>query len=145
MRFAFPDECEEGSATLPNDAALAQLAEQLFCKQQVTGSIPVGGSSLRRVLQMDDDGPTTVCLPWPGCVLELASLHHMERIRVHWCRRGSIALLLTTQKTDSVSRSGCAHMTTGTRRRHSFAVLTGRARNARKASRLRPERLDCLV
>src|SRR5881397_2119085 len=25
-------------------AAVAQLAEQLFCKQQVTGSIPVGGS-----------------------------------------------------------------------------------------------------
>ena len=27
-----------------HDAAVAQLAEQLFCKQQVTGSIPVGGS-----------------------------------------------------------------------------------------------------
>jgi hypothetical protein len=26
-------------------AAVAQLAEQLFCKQQVTGSIPVGGSN----------------------------------------------------------------------------------------------------
>jgi len=32
VRFAFRDECEGGSATLPNDAALAQLAEQLFCK-----------------------------------------------------------------------------------------------------------------
>src|SRR5258708_20690632 len=30
-------------------AALAQLAEQLFCKQQVTGSIPVGGSASRLV------------------------------------------------------------------------------------------------
>ena len=29
---------------LVHDAAVAQLAEQLFCKQQVTGSIPVGGS-----------------------------------------------------------------------------------------------------
>ena len=27
------------------DAGVAQLAEQLFCKQQVTGSIPVAGSS----------------------------------------------------------------------------------------------------
>src|SRR5438445_13491256 len=27
-------------------AAVAQLAEQLFCKQQVTGSIPVGGSNI---------------------------------------------------------------------------------------------------
>ena len=26
------------------DAGVAQLAEQLFCKQQVTGSIPVAGS-----------------------------------------------------------------------------------------------------
>ena len=26
------------------DAGIAQLAEQLFCKQQVTGSIPVAGS-----------------------------------------------------------------------------------------------------
>src|SRR2546430_17252603 len=35
-----------GSATLFfHDAAVAQLAEQLFCKQQVTGSIPVGGSN----------------------------------------------------------------------------------------------------
>src|SRR5205085_12192613 len=33
------------SATLIRGrAAVAQLAEQLFCKQQVTGSIPVGGS-----------------------------------------------------------------------------------------------------
>src|SRR6266851_9222607 len=43
--FAFHDERKEGSATLANDAAVAQLAEQLFCKQQVTGSIPVGGST----------------------------------------------------------------------------------------------------
>jgi hypothetical protein len=28
------------------DAGIAQLAEQLFCKQQVTGSIPVAGSNL---------------------------------------------------------------------------------------------------
>ena len=35
-----------GSARLiPGHAAVAQLAEQLFCKQQVTGSIPVGGST----------------------------------------------------------------------------------------------------
>jgi hypothetical protein len=27
------------------DAGVAQLAEQLFCKQQVTGSIPVAGST----------------------------------------------------------------------------------------------------
>jgi hypothetical protein len=27
------------------DAGVAQLAEQLFCKQQVTGSIPVAGSN----------------------------------------------------------------------------------------------------
>src|SRR5438552_13138291 len=32
------------SGTLSTNAAVAQLAEQLFCKQQVTGSIPVGGS-----------------------------------------------------------------------------------------------------
>src|SRR5258708_12278912 len=43
--FAFHDERKEGSATLANDAAVAQLAEQLFCKQQVTGSIPAGGST----------------------------------------------------------------------------------------------------
>src|SRR5713226_895983 len=29
------------------DAGVAQLAEQLFCKQQVTGSIPVAGSRCR--------------------------------------------------------------------------------------------------
>ena len=28
------------------NASLAQLAEQLFCKQQVAGSIPVGGSRI---------------------------------------------------------------------------------------------------
>ena len=31
--------------TFGDDAGIAQLAEQLFCKQQVTGSIPVAGSS----------------------------------------------------------------------------------------------------
>jgi hypothetical protein len=31
------------------DAGVAQSAEQLFCKQQVTGSIPVAGSK-------EDDG-----------------------------------------------------------------------------------------
>ncbi len=36
---------QNGSATLPEGAGVAQLAEQLFCKQQVTGSIPVAGSS----------------------------------------------------------------------------------------------------
>ena len=30
------------------NAGVAQLAEQLFCKQQVTGSIPVAGSNRRR-------------------------------------------------------------------------------------------------
>jgi DinB superfamily len=30
--------------TFGDDAGVAQLAEQLFCKQQVTGSIPVAGS-----------------------------------------------------------------------------------------------------
>ena len=30
--------------TISIRAAVAQLAEQLFCKQQVTGSIPVAGS-----------------------------------------------------------------------------------------------------
>src|SRR5260370_10830844 len=33
--------------TFGNDAGVAQLAEQLFCKQQVTGSIPVAGSTGR--------------------------------------------------------------------------------------------------
>ena len=37
-----------GSVTLPDEAGVAQLAEQLFCKQQVTGSIPVAGSSSRQ-------------------------------------------------------------------------------------------------
>jgi hypothetical protein len=37
---------EKGLAlTFGEDAGVAQLAEQLFCKQQVTGSIPVAGSS----------------------------------------------------------------------------------------------------
>jgi hypothetical protein len=36
---------KKGSATLPGNAGVAQLAEQLFCKQQVTGSIPVAGSN----------------------------------------------------------------------------------------------------
>ena len=31
--------------TFGDDAGVAQLAEQLFCKQQVTGSIPVAGSN----------------------------------------------------------------------------------------------------
>jgi hypothetical protein len=29
-------------------AGVAQLAEQLFCKQQVVGSIPTTGSSIRK-------------------------------------------------------------------------------------------------
>ena len=33
--------------TFGEDAGVAQLAEQLFCKQQVTGSIPVAGSGFR--------------------------------------------------------------------------------------------------
>src|SRR5260370_9827329 len=33
--------------TFGEDAGVAQLAEQLFCKQQVTGSIPVAGSNRR--------------------------------------------------------------------------------------------------
>ncbi len=33
--------------TFGEDAGVAQMAERLLCKQQVTGSIPVGGSVLR--------------------------------------------------------------------------------------------------
>src|SRR2546427_12885826 len=36
------------SATLADDAGVAQLAEELFCKQQVAGSIPVAGSDFVR-------------------------------------------------------------------------------------------------
>ena len=39
-----PTTVRKGSFTLPKEAGVAQLAEQLFCKQQVTGSIPVAGS-----------------------------------------------------------------------------------------------------
>src|SRR6058998_4463719 len=45
-------------------AAVAQLAEQLFCKQQVTGSIPVGGSSIDI-----RDRPLCVDKPAPGNAL----------------------------------------------------------------------------
>jgi hypothetical protein len=44
FRSAPPSDFQNGSATLPLGAGVAQLAEQLFCKQQVTGSIPVAGS-----------------------------------------------------------------------------------------------------
>jgi hypothetical protein len=37
------------------DAGVAQLAEQLFCKQQVTGSIPVAGSSLLVLIRLRHD------------------------------------------------------------------------------------------
>src|SRR6266567_4030956 len=39
--------CQKGFLYPSEDAGVAQLAEQLFCKQQVTGSIPVAGSTCR--------------------------------------------------------------------------------------------------
>ena len=45
-RLAGRPPSKKGSVTLLIDAGVAQLAEQLFCKQQVTGSIPVAGSSV---------------------------------------------------------------------------------------------------
>ena len=45
LELTRPPPSKKGSATLPEDAGIAQLAEQLFCKQQVTGSIPVAGST----------------------------------------------------------------------------------------------------
>ena len=44
IQISPPPASQKGSVTLPIDAGVAQLAEQLFCKQQVTGSIPVAGS-----------------------------------------------------------------------------------------------------
>lgn len=87
---------------------------------------------------MDDDGPTTFCLPCRACLVELASWRHMERVPVRWCRRGSFGLSPTSRKTLSDSRSGCARMTTGPPRMHSFAAPNGRAR----IRRLQPRRLD---
>jgi hypothetical protein len=44
--YQIADSLDETVVPLPfKDAGVAQLAEQLFCKQQVTGSIPVAGST----------------------------------------------------------------------------------------------------
>ena len=45
------------------NAGVAQLAEQLFCKQQVTGSIPVAGSIVAAMLKIP---------PMPGAELLLS-------------------------------------------------------------------------
>ena len=39
-----------GAIPVTHPAFLAQLVEHLSCKQRVTGSIPVGGSSLERII-----------------------------------------------------------------------------------------------
>lgn len=42
-----------GSIPVTHPAFLAQLVEHLSCKQEVTGSSPVGGSSLERIILVD--------------------------------------------------------------------------------------------
>src|SRR5713101_3106013 len=65
--FEFRSACHsppKGSVTLPGDAGVAQLAEQLFCKQQVIGSIPFAGSGCapagRDLLLVDGHEPMQV-------------------------------------------------------------------------------------
>ena len=39
-----PTDARPGSIINPNHGAIAQLGERLLCKQEVTGSIPVGST-----------------------------------------------------------------------------------------------------
>ena len=77
---------------LSSGASLAQLAEHLFCKQKVAGSIPVGGSALicifapaKPFLDMAQTFFFTTCRrgysSLAGRVMsEKPNRHHIERI-----------------------------------------------------------------
>ena len=56
--------------TEPRRGAIAQLGERLLCKQEVTGSIPVGSTSKRREAGGDNGG---------------SSNQHRGKREVDWC------------------------------------------------------------
>ena len=78
-----PSDTRPGSNSV---GAIAQLGERLLCKQEVTGSIPVGSTSFSRKLT----GDRTRRVRWPARFIRLLFKNSEEVKRIRFSQTGFV-------------------------------------------------------